>query len=86
MSNNLKEDLRLFWSISFVIGVVWFFIWLWHDPRTPAEKAAAMASYEQRLIEQIEKECGPISAKTIVMDGADDCVKAVMEEDNPDRN
>jgi hypothetical protein len=83
----MADILRRLWSIGFVTCLIGAAIWLLIDHRTPAQRAAdaakeaaLFAEWDQQLIKQIEEECGEISAKTIVMDGADGCVKRVMDD------
>jgi hypothetical protein len=83
----MKQILRRLWTVCFV-GAIGYLIWLYVvDHRTAAQKAADDAKQaeifiemDRRLIEQIEKECGKISAEAIVKEGALGCVEAVEQD------
>jgi hypothetical protein len=86
--------LRRLWTMGCITGIISAVIWFSIDHRTPPQRAEAkaketalFAEWDRQLIEQIEKQCGEISAKTIVMDGAYGCVEAVMNDwGNPSKS
>jgi hypothetical protein len=73
--------------IGFLGGFYGPVIWAAIDHRTPeqrvaddAKEAALLAEWDRQLIQLFEKDCGEISAKTIVEHGAYGCVEAVMDD------